>query len=280
MVERPIDAGSGRLMVLASTVRTVTLRDGESTTLEQWGTSGPLLLCVHGIGSSRKSWARTAEALARTHRVVAYDQRGHGDFAAIWGPMTLEQSVADCAAVADALDEPVRALIGHSWGGAVALLAGRQIETQAVVAIDPMIHQLPGRWYEDFVRDLEPVMAVPPERRAAVIREMFAGLPSIEVDAKVHALQHMSLKPIMRLGEQNAADFGRWDIRVDLRRYPKPLLLLLADERESVVDFEELWILNETLGPLATLEIFEGEGHTLHRTAFDRYLRSLTAFLA
>jgi pimeloyl-ACP methyl ester carboxylesterase len=84
----------------------------------------------------------------------------------------------------------------------------------------------------------------------------------------------------MRLGEQNAADFGRWDIRVDLRRYPKPLLLLLADERESVVDFEELWILNETLGPLATLEIFEGEGHTLHRTAFDRYLRSLTAFLA
>jgi pimeloyl-ACP methyl ester carboxylesterase len=108
---------------------------------------------------------------------------------------------------------------------------------------------------------------------------MFASLPPVEIDAKVHAMQHMSLKPIVRLGEQNAADFGRWDIRIALRRYPRRLLLLLADERESVVPFDELWILNETLGPLATLEIFEGEGHTLHRTAFDRYIKALAGFL-
>jgi pimeloyl-ACP methyl ester carboxylesterase len=265
---------------MASTTKTIDLPDGESTVLEQWGTQGPLILCVHGIASSRKSWARTAEALARTHRVAAYDQRGHGDFAKIWGPMTLDQSVADCVAVADALEEPLGGIIGHSWGGAVALLAGPKIQTDRVVAIDPMIHQLAGRWYEDFVHDLEPLLAEPPERREAAIRKAFAGLPPIEIDAKVHALKNMSLKPVLRLGEQNGADFGRWDLRVDLRRYPVQLLMLLADPAESVVAADDMWIIEETIGPKARIEVFEGQGHTLHRTAFDRYIEVVAGFLS
>jgi pimeloyl-ACP methyl ester carboxylesterase len=265
---------------MASTTTTIELPDGETTVLEQWGTSGPILLCVHGIGSSRKSWARTAEYFAKSHRVVAYDQRGHGDFAKIWGPMTLDQSVADCVAVADSLQEPVRALIGHSWGGAIALLAGRKIQTGAVVAIDPLIHYAAGRWYADFVHDLEPIIAEPPERREAAIRAAFRGLPPIEVDAKVHALRHMSLKPVMRLGEQNGADFGRWDLRVDLRRYPVDVLLLLADPAESVVLADDMWIIEETIGPKGRIEVFEGEGHTLHRTAFERYVQTVAGFLA
>jgi len=264
---------------MASTTRTVALADGESTTLEDWGGTGPILLCIHGIGSSRASWKRTADALAGSFRVFAYDQRGHGDSAKLWGPMTLDQSVADCVAVADAIAEPIRALVGHSWGGAVALLAGPKIATTSVVAIDPLIHQQPGTWYADYVHDLEPLLNTPPERRVEKIRAMFAGLPPVEIAAKVHALQHMSIRPIVRLGEQNRADMGLWDLRIDLRRYPLPLLLLLADPAESVVPESDLWILRETLGPNATIEVFEGEGHTLHRTAFERYVRSLTAFL-
>jgi pimeloyl-ACP methyl ester carboxylesterase len=265
---------------MASTTTTVELPDGEATVLERWGTSGPLVLCVHGIASSRKSWARTAEALAKTHRVAAFDQRGHGDFAKIWGPMTLDQSVADCVAVADSLEEPLAGIIGHSWGGAVALLAGPKIQTDRVLAIDPMIHQLPGRWSQDFVRDLEPLFAEPPERREAAIRKAFAGLPPIEIDAKVHALKHMSLKPVLRLGEQNGADFGRWDLRVALRRYPIDLLLLLADPAESVVPADDMWIIEETIGPKGRIEVFAGEGHALHRTAFERYIQVVAGFLA
>jgi len=266
-------------MAATSTLRTVALPDGESTTLEIWGTTGPLLLCVHGIGSSRKSWQRTADALTGAYRVAAYDQRAHGDSAATWGPMTLDQSVADCVAVADSLGEPIRALIGHSWGGAVALLAGPKLATAAVVALDPMIHQAPGRWYEEIVFDLEPLLAKPPAERDAVVRAAFASLPPVEVEAKVHALHNMSIRPIIRLGEQNRADMGLWDIRIELRRYPLPLLLILADEAESIVLPSDRWIITETLGTNATIEVFEGEGHALHRTAFDRYLTSLRAFL-
>ena len=76
--------------LVASTTRTIDLGDGDVTTLEQWGESGPAIVCVHGIGSSRKSWVRTAEALAGSFRVFAYDQRGHGDSATVAGPMTSE----------------------------------------------------------------------------------------------------------------------------------------------------------------------------------------------
>src|ERR1700761_818483 len=111
-------------MALASTRRSVDLGGGDTTTLEQWGEGGPALLCVHGIGSSRKSWARTAEFFAASYRVYAYDQRGHGDSAAITGPMTHAQLVADLETVARAIDGPLAALIGHSWGGAMVLKAG------------------------------------------------------------------------------------------------------------------------------------------------------------
>jgi pimeloyl-ACP methyl ester carboxylesterase len=50
----------------------VTFEDGGSTTLESWGTSGPAVICVHGITSSRKSWERTALALQKSFTVFAY----------------------------------------------------------------------------------------------------------------------------------------------------------------------------------------------------------------
>ncbi|MDQ2858293.1 MAG: alpha/beta hydrolase, partial [Candidatus Eremiobacteraeota bacterium] len=84
-LERPIDLGEG------------------ATVLETWGTSGPAMVCVHGITSSRRSWTRLGERLAPHCRVFAYDQRGHGDAATAPGPMTLERGVADLERVVAAV---------------------------------------------------------------------------------------------------------------------------------------------------------------------------------
>ena len=263
----------------AGKTATVRFDDGASTTVELWGSAGPLLLCIHGIGSSRKSWTRTAEFLAKSYRVCAYDQRGHGDAASVHGSMAHQRSVADCLAVIDALGEPVHALIGHSWGGAIALLAGREATPGSVVAIDPLIRQPRGRWYHDYVNELAPLLGSPVEGRPAAIRSMFHSLPPVEIDAKVHALGRMSIVPVIRLGEENGADGGAWDIRVTLRRYPVPVLVMLADPDESVVNAEDRFIIDETIGPNGTVVQFDGEGHALHRTAFERYAEALAAFL-
>ena len=265
--------------MIPSTATRVGLGDGASTTLEQWGESGPILLCVHGISSSRKSWLRTAEYFAASYRVCAYDQRGHGDSAAVAGSMTLDRSVADLAAVAAALGEPVYALIGHSWGGAVVLLGGPRIGAERVVAIDPMIRQAPGTWRADFVDDLEPVLAVAPAARAPVIREMFGGLPPVEIDAKVHAMRHMDIASVVALGEENGADQGRWDLRASLQAYPLPLLMMMADPAESVVSAADLASVRRSAGGNVQIEVFAGAGHTLQRTAFERYAGALETYL-
>jgi pimeloyl-ACP methyl ester carboxylesterase len=272
---------------MASTTRTIDLGDGDSTTLEQWGDSGPAILCVHGIASSRKSWVRTAEALVTpglssggAYRVFAYDQRGHGDSAAVPGPMTHAQSVRDLLAVSAAIGGEIFALLGHSWGGAIVLHGARELACVRAIAIDPMIRAVPGTWAAEFVDDLVPLLSSPENTRAAAVREMFAGSAPVEIEAKVHALAHMTIAPIVALGTDNGADNGQWDLREVVRAYPKPLLMMLADPSDSVVSPEDVAFVRQNGGPKLTVEVFEGEGHTLHRSAFEAYLRSVNRFLS
>ena len=121
--------------------RRVVLESGATTTVECWGDAGPAILCVHGIGASRRDFTQLGEALASTHRVFAYDQRGHGD-AETATPMTLDVLAADLRAVADSIGT-VAAVVGHGWGGAVALVGGPKT-ARALVLVEPLIRVAAG----------------------------------------------------------------------------------------------------------------------------------------
>jgi pimeloyl-ACP methyl ester carboxylesterase len=257
--------------------RHVALDDGAATTLESWGDAGPVVLCVHGITSSRRSWTRFAERFAPTHRVFAYDQRGHGDSANVRGPMTLERSVSDLQAVAKTLPAPVELLVGHSWGGAVVLLGGLAIAPKKVVAIDPMIRVEPRSFETEYVDDLRDLYATSGAERERGIRAMYEGLAPVDVEAKVHAMSGMSIEPLERLGRENGVDEGRWDLRERIAGYPVPLLVLAAGV-ESVMSADDLAFLRERGGPNVSIRVFPNEGHNLHRTAFAEFADAVAAF--
>jgi pimeloyl-ACP methyl ester carboxylesterase len=265
---------------MTHTEQRIALDDGAATTLERWGEGGPAMLCVHGMTSSRKSWERFAVRYAGTWRVFAYDQRGHGDSAGVSGPMTLHRSLLDLYNVMDAIREPVRLLIGHSWGGAVAILAGRRFDIDSVAAIDPMVRQADASWYEEFLRELKPLFARRGAQRDAYVEETFSGLGwgRIDVERKKHAVREMTAAPIEALRDQNPRD--AWDLRGDLERYPKPLLLAVAGQGESIVRLEDLKAMRERGGSNTVIRVFEGQGHNLHRTAFDAFTAELDRFLA
>jgi len=84
--------------------------------------SGPAVVMVHGlvIGSLASWFFTAAPALARHHRVRMYDLRGHGRSAPAAEGYGITSLVADLAAVTADLAAPFD-VVGHSWGGLVAL---------------------------------------------------------------------------------------------------------------------------------------------------------------
>lgn len=88
----------------------------------EWpGVNTPFLL-LHGLASNSRTWFDVAERLAsRGHRVIAYDQRGHGHSDKPESGYDFEAFTADLRKLIDqmALRRPI--IAGQSWGGNVVL---------------------------------------------------------------------------------------------------------------------------------------------------------------
>jgi pimeloyl-ACP methyl ester carboxylesterase len=104
----------GRLHVIES--------DGLRLAVEEFG-SGPPLLYGHGLTGSRNQTAHQLAPLASTHRVIVYDQRGHGDSTPVTDPAAygVEGMAGDVAAILDALGIERAVVGGNSMGAATAL---------------------------------------------------------------------------------------------------------------------------------------------------------------
>ncbi|MCH7786907.1 MAG: alpha/beta hydrolase, partial [Chloroflexi bacterium] len=86
-----------------------------------WGGSGQPIVLLHGLASTSHIWDLVAPILANDFSVVALDQRGHGlsekpDHGYDFAFMT-----ADLHGFINALELDKSLIIGHSWGGSVAL---------------------------------------------------------------------------------------------------------------------------------------------------------------
>jgi pimeloyl-ACP methyl ester carboxylesterase len=88
----------------------------------EWSREGTLLLFLHGFGNSSRVWDDCAPELAPHYRVIALDQRGHGDSAR--DPEQRYEPAAmarDVEAVLAALGAQRVVLVGHSMGGRVSI---------------------------------------------------------------------------------------------------------------------------------------------------------------
>ena len=81
----------------------------------------PPLVLLHGLGGQASTWDAVAAEFAKHFRVVAIDQRGHGDSDRP-GEYSFELMRDDVLGVLDALGMDRINLLGHSMGGTVAYL--------------------------------------------------------------------------------------------------------------------------------------------------------------
>jgi len=85
----------------------------------------PAVVLLHGFGSSLDTWHSVVPKLAMSHRVIAIDLKGFGRSARPPGDYSPSAQAALVLGVMDALKVPRATIVGHSWGGSVALSLAR-----------------------------------------------------------------------------------------------------------------------------------------------------------
>ena len=96
--------------------------DGVTLHVQELG-SGPPVVMLHGllVGNMTTWYFSAAPALAKRHRVIAYDLRGHGMSERAARGYDLATMARDLEAIVDEVAEEPVDLVGHSYGAAVAL---------------------------------------------------------------------------------------------------------------------------------------------------------------
>jgi pimeloyl-ACP methyl ester carboxylesterase len=115
---------------------------------------GTDVVLIHGVTGDLSIWflCEAMQTLAQTHRVTAYDLRGHGYSDAPPNGYTSDDHATDLLALMDHLDVQEATLVGHSFGAVIAAhLASREpARVKALVLSDPYFPAL--RELEDVSR--------------------------------------------------------------------------------------------------------------------------------
>ncbi len=176
--------------------------NGISLYYELHGEAGEPLVLVHGYTGDVSDWRFQIPEFARTHRVLAFDHRGHGrsEAPADRSAYTIENMADDVEALADYVGFERYHLVGHSMGGAVvqevALRSPSRLRSltlhdtshtfnfsrgEAIAAWTARRHKLAEEQGMAAVADMDaplpPPPHMPPERREEEKRRLAAMSP-------------------------------------------------------------------------------------------------------
>ena len=175
--------------------------DGTTLHVRAWGPhSAPVVVLAHGWTCTVDYWAPQIRALAHDHRVVAYDQRGHGRSATgsdvELGP---DQLADDLAAVLDAMVPSGRraVVVGHSMGAmaVIAWAARHPIQLRRTTAATLLASTGVGDTVAEAL--LVPLPVVPARLRMALTRAFLgAALPLGPAGPLTHrGVRYVALSP-------------------------------------------------------------------------------------
>jgi len=258
------------------------------------GGRGPLLVLIHGITNSSRSWEPVLELLAEHFTVLAPDLLGHGTSAKPRGDYSLGAYACLVRDLMIALDYDRATLVGHSLGGGIALQFAFQfperVERLVLVSSGGLGEEvsfalravaLPGA---EFVL---PLLASKPMLETAGVlnrllrrvglsvrsdlAEMGAGFASLHEYETRRAFVHTARAVIDTAGQRiNATD------RLYLAE-TIPTLLIWGD-RDPIIPSTH-GTRAHTLIPGSRLEVFEGCGHYPHHHSPVRFAAVVRDFV-
>ena len=267
------------------------------------GRGDPPIVLVHGLGCSHRHWMPVARRLARRHRVLAWDARGHGTCQPLPDrPITLARIAADLAQMLDHFELERAALVGHSMG-ALAVLRYLQDHGTGRVAAVALVDQSPRIVTDDTWR-----LGMFGGCSAPMLLGLIAGARSNLVDTVLREVEGAMGGAVM--GTSGAwlrrrlapdATLGRWlrswlghldasalldlaeslalaDFRALLPRLDVPVCVVLGARSAHYKGLPLDAYYREAV-PHAAVSVYERAGHSPHVSEPGRFADQLLGFL-
>lgn len=206
------------------------------------GVGEPTFVLLHGLASTRHVFDALLPQLAREHRVIAFDQRGHGESEKPERAYALADFVSDLEEVLGqhGVSRPV--LVGHSFGANVTLRhAVTHRRARGLVLVDGGILEMHAHLSWERARSDLLLSAEDPTDVERWIREGPPFLPNgpVQVEARRSIYEIVpGGPPRKRLTrdrhEQILRSLWAHDVEEDLARTPCPTLVVLCEASERM----------------------------------------------
>jgi len=265
------------------------------------GEGGIPLLCLHGGPGMSHDYIASLGDLADERRVIFYDQLGCGrsdrpDDASLW---TLDRSVAEVAAVREALGLERMHLFGNSWGGWLAM----QYTLDRQPSLESLIISSSPPSVERAVREMNELRAQLPDDVQRVLADhearSFFECPEYTAAVMVFYKRHLCRLEAWPEGVEQAmgpgfgagpyltmwgpSEFGPvtgnldgWDITHRLAEITVPTLVTVGRHDEMRPD--HMAVLADGI-PNGELVVFEESSHMAFVEERDAYVATVRRFL-
>jgi pimeloyl-ACP methyl ester carboxylesterase len=255
---------------------------------------GEVIVLIHGMAGSSRSWRDVMPKLAEQYRVIAPDLLGHGESAKPMGDYSLGSHASGLRDLLGVLGVERATVVGQSFGGGVAMQLAYQhpelVDRLVLVSSGGLGREvswilkaltLPGAEFvmpvifPGFVRDagnwvsdrLAGLGVKAP--RAAEMWRAYDGLTEVP---NRHAFVR-TLRSVVDPGGQSINATDRLYLTAEM-----PTLIVWGNE-DPVIPVEHGETAHEAM-PNSRLEVFDGVGHFPHAEDPERFIEVLTDFVA
>jgi pimeloyl-ACP methyl ester carboxylesterase len=286
-------AGAGLSMPAEVDHHFVPTGDGARLHVVEAGSGQPIVL-IHGVTLGVGVWVRQFRALAGTHRVLAFDLRGHGQSIGGTAGYSFERMADDLLSVLEERQVTGAVVVGHSMGGMVLQLAALRradalkgrVAGIVLVATDagPAIAGPFGRPIGMAAAAVGARAARFAERRGRSVfrrsdlatwgaRLSFGARP---VPADVELVRSISAGVAPRAMAGLLGPLLSFDVRADLGRIDLPTMVVVGS-RDVITPAHRARQIAERI-PGARLEVLPGSGHLVMLERADALNRLVTGF--
>lgn len=255
---------------------------------------GEVVVLIHGLAGSSRTWKDVMPGLAASYDVIAPDLLGHGDSAKPTGDYSLGGHASGLRDLLLTLDVPSATIVGHSFGGGVAMqLAyqhpelcdrlvlvgsgglGREVSWLLRLCTLPLAEQaMPlvfPRWFADRGSDVSRFLH---DRglNAPRLGEMWRAYSSLAGAENRRAFVR-TIKTVIDPGGQTINALDRIYLASHL-----PTLIVWG-EHDQIIPVSHAHTAHEAIAG-SRLELLADAGHFPHTETPERFLEVLLDFLA